>query len=231
MTPGTVKGKRRLSLVLVGLVLVVGSAAGFWFVIQRVDERQSYVAAARTIERWERVTSSDFRIVEANIGDASALTVPEVSAVFGFWATGRIPEGTLVTAGMFAQPPLSGPDEADRIVIQVSLPADEVTFGALESGDRVALIGREGGVGGLGLTDAVALPQLSLLGVLHLDFVQGGNIIYVVEPVTALQIQNTVSRYNAASDRQIWRLGIDLTAADVERALRGEAATLAVSTP
>lgn len=220
--------KRRMGLALVGLVLVAGAAFGFWYVLQTVDERQPYVVAARDIARWDRVSSSDFRLVDANIGDASAMVAGQMGAVYGQWATGPIPAGTFVTPGMFRPPPLSSEAEARSIVIQVSLPAEDVTYGALEAGDTIALIGREAPADpalGLGTADSpdagygTRNSELALLGVLRLDNVQGGNIIYVVEPARALEIQRLVSRYLAATDRQIWRLGIDLTAEDVQRAV------------
>lgn len=222
--------KRRMGLVLAGLVLVVGAAFGFWYVLQTVDERQQYVVAARDIARWDRVSSSDFRLVEANIGDASAMTAPQMGAIYSQWAAGPIPAGTFITPGMFRPPPLSSEAEARSIVIQVSLPAEEVSYGALETGDTIALLGREAlGDPALGLAGESSLdagpsaqgPDLSLIGVLRLDNVQGSDVIYVVEPSKALEIQNLVRRYLAATDRQIWRLGIDVTAEDVQRALDG----------
>ena len=220
---------RRMGLVLIGLVLVAGAAFGFWYVLQSVDARQPYVVAARDIARWDRVSSADFRLVEANIGDASAMFAGQMGPIYGQWAAGPIPAGTFITPGMFRPPPLSSEAEARSIVIQVSLPAEDVTYGALETGDTIALIGREtlaDPAQGLGATESLdagfaAQPKLSLLGVLRLDNVQGGNIVYVVEPARALEIQRLVRRYLAATDRQIWRLGIDLTAQDVQRALDG----------
>lgn len=229
--PGGAK-KRRMGLVLVGFVLVAGAAFGFWYVLQTVDERQPYVVAARDIARWDRVSSSDFRLVNANIGDASAMVANQMGAVYGQWAAGPIPTGTFVTPGMFRPPPLSSEAEARSIVIQVSLPAEDVTYGALETGDTIALIGREApddALQDLGADESIdtggTAPEtdLTLLGMLRLDNVQGGNIIYVVEPARALEIQRLVSRYIASTDRQIWRLGIDLTAEDVQRALDGSA--------
>ena len=226
--PGGAK-TRRMGLALVGFVLVAGAAFGFWYVLQTVDERQPYVVAAREIARWDRMSSSDFRLVDANIGDASAMVAGQMGAIYGQWATGPIPAGTFITPGMFRPPPLSSEAEARSIVIQVSLPAEDVSYGALETGDTIALIGREApddpaqGLGAEESLDAGFAPQpkLSLLGVLRLDNVQGGNIVYVVEPARALEIQSLVSRYLAATDRQIWRLGIDLTAQDVQQALDG----------
>ncbi|WP_419910550.1 SAF domain-containing protein [Candidatus Poriferisodalis sp.] len=216
--------RRRWSLVILGVVLLAGTGFGFWYVLDTVDERQLYVVAARDIAIWEPVSAADFELVEANVGQGSASTANDIRGVYGQWAAGPIPEGTFVTVGMFRPPPLSGGSEADSIGIRVALPAGEVTYGELQPGDTVALIGREPQTGlaptaGAG-TGELASP-LALIGVLRIDVVQDGSLVYVVEPAVALQIQNMVERYLAASDRQIWRLGINLTADDVVRTLDG----------
>ena len=224
--------KRRMGLVLAGVVLIAGAAGGFWYVLQSVDQRQQYVVTARDIARWDRVSAADFIVIDAFVGDAVATIPAQMGAIYGQWATAPIPAGTLITPGLFRPPPLSSEAEARSIVIQVSLPAEEVSYGALETGDTIALLGREpladpalaaGAEQGLDAGFVAPEPELSLIGVLRLDHVQDGNIIYVVEPAEALQIQNLARRYLAATDRQIWRLGIDLTAEDIRRALDGGA--------
>lgn len=220
--------KRRLGLALIGLVLVAGAAFGFWLVLQSLDERRPYVVAARDIARWEVVGAADFRLVEANTGDAAVMTAPQMGAIYGQWTTGPIAAGTFITPSMFRQPPLSSEAEARSIVIQVSLPAEDVSYGALETGDTIALIGREppadpaqafGTPESLDVGFAPQETPLSLIGVLQLDNVQGDSLVYVVTPAEALEIQRVVRRYLSAADRQIWRLGFDLTADDVVKAL------------
>ncbi len=205
---------------MLGLVLVFGAGFGFWFVLQSVDQRAEYLAAARTIERWEVATAADFTVVEANVGDASALTVAESGRVLGKWATGRIPAGTLVTEGLFETPPLSAESEADRVLIQVTLPAGEAPFGTLGTGDTVALLGREssGPDGQPG--------NLSLIGVLRLEFVQGDDIFYVVTPDEALDIKRSVDRFSQSADRTILKLGHNLSAAEIADALAKQAASV-----
>ncbi len=223
IVPGGAK-KRNGRLLIAGFVLVAGAAFGFWYVLQSVDQRQQYVVAARDIARWDQVSAADFQLVEANVGEGAATTVDQMGAIYGQWATGPIPVGTFIMPGMFRAPPLSSEAEAGSVVIQVSLPAEDVSYGALETGDTIALIGREalpGAALGLGVEAGFDAPEpeLSLIGVLRLDNVAGGNIIYVVEPARALQIQRLVDRYLTSTDRQIWRLGLDLTADDIQRAL------------
>lgn len=218
--PGARPAQRRGGLLLLGLVLVFGSGFGFWLVLQSIDQRAGYLAAARTIERWEVVGPGDFAVVEANVGAASALTADQVAAVAGRWATGRIPAGTLITAGLFDTPPLSGPDETDRMLIQVSLPSSEAPFGTLEAGDTVALLGSET------LGPAGEAGPLSLISVLQLDFVQDDNIFYIVPPDEALDIMSSVDRFMAASDRRLVKLGYELSVDELVAALAQQTNTV-----
>ena len=216
--PGAQK-QRRGGLLAFGFVLVFGSGFGFWFVLQSVDQRAEYLVAARTIERWEVAAPAHFTIVEADVGSASALTVDQRGAVFGKWATGRIPVGTIITAGLFETPPLSGESEADRVLIQVRLPASEAPFGTLNTGDTVALLGQ--------LLGADGQPgALELIGLLTLEFVQGDNIYYVVTPEDALAIKSTVDRYLQAADRTMLKLGFNLTEEELADALERQAANV-----
>ena len=218
--PGSQQKQRRSGLLLLGLLLVFGAGFGFWFVLQSIDQRAEYLIAARTIERWEVAQAQDFTIVEANVGTASALTVDQLGAVLGKWATGRIPAGTLVTEGLFETPPLSGEDETGRVLIQVRLPASEAPFGSLNTGDTVALLGRESaGVEG-------QIGALGLIGVLQLEFVQGDDIYYVITPEEALEIKGIVDRYTTAADRTMLKLGFGLTIEDLEDALEKQAASV-----
>lgn len=217
--------RRRVGLLAVGVVLVVGAGFGFWLVLQSIDQRAEYLIAARTIERWEVAGAQDFAVVEAHLGRASALTVDQSGRVLGRWATGRIPAGTLITEGMFETPPLSAEDEADKVLIEVRLPAGEAPFGTLSTGDTVALLGREAaGPGG-------EAGPLGLIGVLRLEFVQGDAVYYVVTPEEALVIKGSVDRYTAAADRTMLKLGFGLGVGDLVDALGGQAASVPPAIP
>ena len=222
--PGAQQKQRRGGLLLLGLLLVFGAGFGFWFVLQSIDQRAEYLVAARTIERWEVVRVQDFTVVEAHVGTASALTVDQLGAVLDKWATGRIPAGTIVTEGLFETPPLAGEDEADKVLIQVRLPAGEAPFGSLNTGDTVALLGRES-LGPDGQAGA-----LSLIGVLQLEFVRDDDIYYVVTPEQALDIKSSVDRYTAAADRTMLKLGFDLTIEELVEALEQQAASVPAPT-
>lgn len=203
-----------------GLVLVFGAGFGFWYVLQSIDQRGEYLMAARTIERWEVVGASDLAVAEAHIGDASALTVAQSGRVLGKWATGRIPAGTLITEGLFETPPLSDESEADRVLIQVRLPASEAPFGTLNTGDTVALLGREA------LGPDGQPGTLGLIGVLRLEFVQGDDVFYTVTPDEAFNIMSSVDRFSQSTERTILKLGHNLTSAEIADALQKQSANV-----
>lgn len=225
MLPGGQQKRRNTSLLALGLVLVFGAGFGFWFILQSVDQRAEYLIAARTIERWEVVTVADLTVVEADVGDASALTAAQSGNVLGKWATGRIPAGTLITEGLFETPPLSSEDEAGKVLIQVRLPSGEAPFGTLESGDTVAMLGRESS--GPDGQDAA----LGLIGVLQLDFVSGDDIYYVVTPEEALAIKRSIDRYTAAADRIMLKLGFELSVDELVDALAQQSASVPPALP
>ena len=216
--PGAAKRQTgaRGGLLLLGLALVVASGLGFWYVLQSVDERQEYLMAARTIERWEVVSAGDFVAVEANLGNASGVPVRFSNLVLGRWATGTIPAGTLVTPGMLETPPLSSDEEAGQVLIEVSLPVDEAPQDELEAGDRLALFGVEASaVVGLDGSESGAGDDAALIGVLTVEFVEDNALVYIVTPEEAVAIQDVVDRYTSATDRRIWKLGFDVSVEDL----------------
>lgn len=207
--PGSAKQKDksgvRGGLLLLGLLLVVVSGGAFWYVLRGVDERQEYLVATRTLQRWDIVGPGDLTVVEANLGDAAGVPPQFANVFFGQWSTGTVPAGTIVTPGMFSPVPLSSGDEAGMVLMEVSLPADAAPGGTLAPGDRIALFGAESSADGLGE------PAVALIGVLELDLVSGGTLTYLVSPADAVAITELVDRFNAASDRRIWKLGVDLS--------------------
>ena len=200
-------------MLLLGLALVVGAAIGFWLLLQGVDERSSYLMASRTIERWDVIAPGDLTVVEANVGTANVLTVDQAGAILGRWATGRIPQGTLLSADLFSEPPLSGADDVGKVLIKFSLDAGEAPFGTIDPGDTVALIGRET------LADG-SQSDIGLLGMLKIEVIEGGELYYVATPDQAFAIKSLIDRYSTAGDRIILKVGPGFTTAQLTAALR-----------
>ena len=161
------------------------------------------------------------------------MTAEEAGGLFGKWATGRIPTGTLVTPGLFETPPLSGSPVAgrvpiaDKVLIQIQLPVGEAPDGKISTGETLALLGRER----LGEQQSQigAAPPLGLIGMLTLEYVDGASVFYIVDPVEALEIHDVIDRYQAASDRLIWKVSASVTADDITAALEGHADDASIS--
>ncbi|MDE0667528.1 MAG: SAF domain-containing protein [bacterium] len=211
------KGGVRGGLLLLGLLLVVVSGGAFWYVLRGVDERQEYLVAARTLQRWDIVGPGDLTVVEANLGDAAGVPPQFANVFFGQWSTGTVPAGTIVTPGMFSSVPLSSGEEAGMVLMEVNLPADQAPGGTLAPGDRIALFGAES-------SEDIGEPTVALIGVLELDLVSGGTLTYLVTPADAVAITDVVDRFNAASDRRIWKLGVDLSSAQLAELYSGAGA-------
>lgn len=207
----TQKGNVRRGLLLLGVLLVAAAGFAFWFILQQIDEREKYLVTTRTIERWEISRPEDFAVVEAHLGGASGLEPVHLDLVVDRWATGRIPQGTIVNPSMFESPPLSSAEDSGKVLIQVSLPAGEAPGGSFEAGDKIAMFGAEP------TDDELAEPSVRLIGVLELDFVEGGNLTFVVTSAEAKAIQEVVDRYNGAAQRRIWKLGFDLPTEELSR--------------
>ncbi len=202
------KGGVRGGLLLLGLLLVVVSGGAFWYVLRGVDERQEYLVAARTLQRWDIVSPGDLTVIEANLGEAAGVPPQFANVFFGQWSTGTVPAGTIVTPGMFSSVPLSSGEEAGMVLMEVNLPADQAPGGTLSPGDRIALFGAES-------NEDIGEPTVALIGVLELDLVSGGTLTYLVSPADAVAITDVVDRFNAASDRRIWKLGVELSSAQL----------------
>lgn len=196
------KGNVRGGLLIIGLVLVAASVFGFWFILQNLNQNQPVLVAARNIGRWEIASAADFTVVDANPGEASYLRPNQLGSVIGRWATGTVPAGTMVTPGMFLIPPLSGESEADNVLIELTIPQAEAPFGSLQTGDRIALFGST--------PNASGVSPIRLIGVLRLDFVQNGKLTYIVTPEEAWRYQTMIDEYKSASNRKIWKLGVNV---------------------
>ena len=205
------KSNVRRGLLLLGVLLVAAAGFAFWFILQQLDEREEYVVTTRTIERWEISRPGDFAVVEAHLGGASGMEPEFLDLVVNRWATGRIPQGTVVNPLMFQSPPLSSDEDSSKVLIQVSLPASEAPGGSLEAGDKIAMFGAEP------TDDEFAEPSVGLIGVLELDFVEGDTLTYVVTSAEAKAIQEVVDRYNGAAERRIWKLGFDVPTEELSR--------------
>lgn len=91
---------------LVGIVLIVASIAGVWFVVAAARQTVPVLAATRTIVPGEELSSSALRVVDVALGQVGESYVTPVALESGAVATRTIAEGELV--------PLSAVGDASR---------------------------------------------------------------------------------------------------------------------
>lgn len=87
---------------LIGILLVVASIAGVWFVVTSSRETVPVLQAAHTIIRGEAVTSADFRTVEVRLGVLEPSYLHPDQLQPGSIATRTIAGGELVPAAALA---------------------------------------------------------------------------------------------------------------------------------
>ncbi|MDE0547286.1 SAF domain-containing protein [Microbacterium sp. C7(2022)] len=81
---------------VLGVILVVASIAGVWFVVAAARQTTPVLAAAHTIVPGEVVTRDDLRVVDVALGAASDTYMIDSVFVEGVVATRTIEEGELV---------------------------------------------------------------------------------------------------------------------------------------
>lgn len=81
---------------LLGIVLVIASVAGVWFVVSASRQTMPVFAAARTIVPGEAVSADDMRVVDVSLGQVSEAYLAPDALADGLIAVRTIESGELV---------------------------------------------------------------------------------------------------------------------------------------
>jgi hypothetical protein len=131
--------KRRLSWVLVGVLLVGLAALLGAYVLTAVDDRLSIMVAARDLPPGDPITAADLRVVEmGKAGGLRAIQSHQQQLILGQAPRGPIPEGTVLNTGLFVTKELAIP--AGRVVIGGAFAAGAVPTPSLAAGDEVVML-------------------------------------------------------------------------------------------
>ena len=116
---------------LIGIVLVIASAAGVWAVVHAARTTSPVLAAARTIVPGQAVTAADLVEIDVRLGDTSTRYLEPAGLVEGMVATRGIDEGELVPAASLGT---SGDIDLTTLVVRSALdvPAGIVAGSAVE---------------------------------------------------------------------------------------------------
>ena len=131
--------RRRLVLVLLGVLVLVGGVAGYLFTSDYFDEPQQVLVAAVDIARGDIVLADDFAGVTADVGEIPHIAwSPETAgALDGLVALAPIPAGSIVHGGMLFDP--TEVPSGDELEVVVPLDTSLVPT-AVEQGDVVLLV-------------------------------------------------------------------------------------------
>ncbi|WP_419856043.1 SAF domain-containing protein [Candidatus Poriferisodalis sp.] len=130
---------RRVLLALLGVVLLAGSTAGFYFTADAFDERIRVVVAAEPIAQGHILSARDLTSAEAHLGGIPYIewTADAPAALSGFAVSDHIPAGGLVGPHMLV--PASSEPIGDELEVVVPLDTTLAPSGAFE-GDLALLI-------------------------------------------------------------------------------------------
>ncbi len=132
--------RRRLVLVLLGVLVLVGGAAGYLYTSGFFgEEPQQVLVAAVDIVRGGAVSEGDFAGVTVDVGDIPhiAWSPESAAALGGLVALVPIPSGAIVHGGMFLDPA----DAASGDELEVVVPLDaSLVPSLLQQGDLVLLV-------------------------------------------------------------------------------------------
>jgi hypothetical protein len=129
---------RNPAWLLAGVLLVVLCALGGVLLFSSADNRTEVLVAARDLEPGELISRGDLRIARLAIdGDIGSLSPADVDGLVGRLAVGRIPNGALLTGGMFAD---ELPLAADEMVFGAALDPGEAPLSGVQVGAPVELL-------------------------------------------------------------------------------------------
>jgi hypothetical protein len=157
-----------------GVLLVVLCALGGVLLFYSSDDRTEVLVAARDLEAGEPVSSGDLRIERVAVDDGVATVDPSMfDELQGRLPVGRVPAGTMLSAGMFADELPLGPDEmvfgaaldpgeAPLSGMQVGAPIELLTVGVADPAGGAAPATTTLGTGTLWAVEPIATGQLWL---------------------------------------------------------------------
>ena len=110
---------RRILLIILGVFVLAGSVAGFYFVSDAFDKRTPVLVAAVDIQKGDTVGAGHFTSDSAVMGSIPHIAyTPDAQLAFdGFTASQSIPAGTVILGDMFIPPTLPGPGDLELTVL------------------------------------------------------------------------------------------------------------------
>ena len=205
---------RRPALAALALLLVLGGALGSALVAYRSGSRVDVLVARHDIPVGRQIGAADLRVARVAADSANVVDARYLNRFVGSFATGRIPEGTLVNARMFkvgsvipsgaqlvgmvldtTRRTTQRPSEGDVVRIYYVSQAGGQPVGDVAPGDtivraaRVMQVGRGSGSDGTSVTVLVKDDVAGLLA----EFAASGSLAVSVLPEDTRPAVDTAS--------------------------------------
>ena len=138
--PGKVAESRHRNpaWVLAGVLLVVLCALGGVLLFSSADDRTEVLVAAGDLQPGEPIARGDLRVERLVIdGDVDSIPPDAADALIGLLPVGRVPAGTLLAEGMFADEVPLAPNE---VVFGAALDPGEAPLSGVQVGAPVELL-------------------------------------------------------------------------------------------
>lgn len=166
---------RRPALAALAILLILLGALGSALIAYRTGDRVEVLVAARDIDPGTQVQREDFRVVRIASDGAAVIDSTAVDNFVGTYATGRVPEGTLVNNQMFT---VTGVLPEGAQLVGVTAPVPQRPSEELRTGDVVAVYRVENeGVGGTEVEGPRAAELIvPAARVVHLSDTVGGDV-------------------------------------------------------
>ena len=110
---------RRILLIILGVFVLAGSVASFYFVSDAFDKRTPVLVAAVDIQKGDPISAGLLTSDLAVMGSIPHIAyTPDAQLAFeGFTASQSIPAGTVILGDMFIPPTLPGPGDLELTVL------------------------------------------------------------------------------------------------------------------
>ncbi len=175
-----------------GLVLIVASIAGVWFLVAASRQTAPVFAAARTIVPGEVVSADELRVVDVALGQsASAYLTPDALAD-GLVATRTIAEGELVPAAAV------GEAEAARTTTVVVRSSIDVPA-SVAAGTVVEVWAAPVAEQGRFDAPSILVPDATVVAVTHDESMVGGGAASVELVIPRAEVADTLAAIAAGS--------------------------------
>ncbi len=129
--------RRRPTLAVVAVLLIVGGALIAGLLALRMDDRVMVLVANKDIPAGQQITAADLSTTKVSYDQVSLVPEDQADVVIGTYTEVNIEQGQLIDAAMLTR---STPLSADRAIVGVTLASGRVPLSKINPGDKVLVV-------------------------------------------------------------------------------------------